>query len=121
MSSIRLYIGENGKSSNHWKGLIESNLNGSKVELVQGGREQKDLCDYFFYGFEPQDGSVTTIITAVNDSNYFKEKTLFLSLSKDEGFTSHQVKSLVATGKMVELNGGKWFETWDDLAQFINS
>jgi len=36
-------------------------------------------------------------------------------------FNPHQIKSLKATGKMVRVNGGHWFESEDELKQYINS
>ena len=42
---------------------------------------------------------------------------------KDEAdeFTPVQSKSLRAVGRMVEHNGGKWFESLDDMVEYLNS
>jgi hypothetical protein len=60
-----------------------------------------------------------TIFNVVNDSNHFKKKIVFLVLNETNGFTTHQVKSLIATGKMVKLNGGEWFDNWNHLIEFL--
>jgi len=64
---------------------------------------------------------VSHIIEAVNDSNHWTEKTIFCTLldATDEKFNDHQVKSLIATGKMIRVNGGNWFESEKALLDFI--
>jgi hypothetical protein len=65
---------------------------------------------------------VYSIAEVVDDSNKRPEKTLFAFIENDgeDKFTSDQLKSLKAVGKMVEINGGRWFKNLDELITFLN-
>ena len=84
---------------------------------------QKKSCLYLIYIITPLIPSINSIVHAVNDSNYFKEKTIFTYVLNENGqeFSSHQIKSLKATGKMIELNGGKFFQEYSEFIKFIAS
>jgi hypothetical protein len=64
-----------------------------------------------------------SIAEVADDSNKRPEKTLFCYLMNDEDriFTNVQLKSLAATARMVENNGGKVFKTLTELAVFLNA
>lgn len=86
-------------------------------------KSQKKSCLYLIYIITPLISSINSIVNAVNDSNYFKEKTIFTYVLNENGkeFSSHQIKSLKATGKMIELNGGKYFQEYSEFIKFIEN
>lgn len=85
--------------------------------------KQRKNCDYVLYVITPKMEGVYSIAEVVDDSNKRPEKTLFAYLLSDDGkdFTKHQLKSLVMVGKMVKENGGKSFETLEEIADFLNN
>jgi len=86
---------------------------------------EKEQCDVILYVATPDLEGVNHIIDAVNDSNHWREKTLFFSTMEEQpmdfgaSYNSHQIKSLVATGRMVRVNGGQWFETEDEMKNYL--
>ena len=78
--------------------------------------------DYCLYVITPKMTGVYSIAEVVDDSNKRPNKTLFHFTTTDEDsvFDSHQIKSLKAVGKMIVANGGNWFETMDELIDFLN-
>tara|TARA_B110000211_G_C14052163_1_gene541695 strand:+ start:540 stop:881 length:342 start_codon:yes stop_codon:yes gene_type:complete len=112
-------MGDNSSDSSGLLKELEQQANDVKLEVLSGDDKLKDESDFIFYVFTPKSKGINTIVNVVNDSNYFKGKTIFLVLNEDNGFTSHQVKSLIATGKMVKLNGGQWFDNWNELIEFL--
>lgn len=87
--------------------------------------DEKENCDAVLYVATPDLEGINHIIDVVNDSNHWKEKTMFFSTMEETpidfgaNFTSHQIKSLVATGKMVRINGGQWFESENEMKQYL--
>jgi len=85
---------------------------------------QRELCDFCLYTITPRMTGVYSIAEVVDDSNKRPEKTVFCVLETDptggEQFTKGQVKSLEAVGKMVERNGGKWFRSLQEVADYLN-
>jgi len=86
-------------------------------------RQKRESCDYCLYVITPKMSGVYSIAEVVDDSNKRPEKTLFCILSEDEGvyFSIRQMKSLVEVGKMVEQNGGKWFQALSQVADYVNN
>ena len=84
---------------------------------------ERKTCDYCLYVITPKMTGFYSIAEVVDDSNRRPDKTIYCLLNNDDGtvFTPHQIKSLKAVGKMVVKNGGKWFETIDDIIEFLNS
>jgi hypothetical protein len=88
---------------------------------------QRETCDYCLYVITPRMTGVYSIAEVVDDSNKRPEKTLFSVVVGEEGnngewltFTTGQLKSLSQVGKMVERNGGKNFQTLQEVADFLN-
>lgn len=83
---------------------------------------ERENCDYCLYVITPKMTGVYSIAEVIDDSNKRPQKTLYCMLVKDEKleFSPVQTKSLRAVGRMVENNGGKWFESLDDLVEFLN-
>ncbi len=121
MDVVKVYVESDSSSSSEWRSFFKENVKDLGIELFSENSQFKEQCDYVLYVFTPSSNGVSAIINAVNDSNHLKEKTIFCVLSDvgDNNFTAHQEKSLIATGKMIELNGGKWFTNSDDVIQFI--
>ena len=83
---------------------------------------QREICDYCLYVITPRMTGVYSIAEVIDDSNKRPEKTIFCFLSKDDSkrFVNGQIKSLDKVGIMVENNGGKYFKSLDEVAEFLN-
>lgn len=90
-------------------------------------RENADFCLYFI---TPKITGFYSMSEVADDSNKRLQKTTFSYCEEDSGkFEPHQLKSLIATGKLVERNGGTFIKTLplsmeDQLkvvADFLNS
>lgn len=66
---------------------------------------------------------VYSIAEVIDDSNKRPEKTIFCIMRyyDDLEFDESQLKSLIAVGKMVERNGGKFFTSNDQVSGYINA
>jgi hypothetical protein len=119
---MKVYIGGIGMESN-WRTEFEELTKSASLEIKEGNPGDKAECDYLLYVITPKMKNVEAIINVVNDSNLQKGRTVFCTIEAEgeSHFTSHQEKSLVATGKMVELNGGKYFTGLKDTARYITS
>ncbi|NRA12776.1 MAG: hypothetical protein HRT57_12535 [Crocinitomicaceae bacterium] len=119
---MKVYIGGIGSESN-WKTEFSELTNGSEIQLVEGDSSLKKECEFILYVITPKMNGVEAIINVVNDSNIESVKTVFCALS-EEGefeFSKHQLKSLKATSKMIETNGGHYFTSLGETAQYIMS
>ena len=83
---------------------------------------QREICDYCLYVITPRMTGVYSIAEVIDDSNKRPEKTIFCFLSNDDSkrFVNGQIKSLDKVGVMVENNGGKYFKSLDEVAEFLN-
>ena len=83
---------------------------------------QREICDYCLYVITPRMTGVYSIAEVIDDSNKRPEKTIFCFLSNDDSkrFVNGQIKSLDKVGIMVENNGGKYFKSLDEVAEFLN-
>jgi len=92
-------------------------------EAYQRELRERKTSDFVTYVITPKMTGFYSIAEVADDSNKRPEKTLFCYLMNDEDhiFTSVQLKSLAATARMVETNGGKVFKTLLDLAVFLNA
>jgi hypothetical protein len=84
--------------------------------------KQRKTCDYVLYVITPKMEGIYSIAEVVDDSNKRPEKTIFVYLLEDDDktFTKHQIKSMDATGRLVEDNGAKWFKSLDEVAEYLN-
>ena len=95
-------------------------------EAYQEELKQREICDYRLYVITPKMTGVYSIAEVVDDSNKRPEKTIFAFIDdvdeKDEPleFTKGQTKSLLAVGKMVQTNGGKFFTSLKEVANWVN-
>ena len=108
-------------------------------ECYQEELRQRKICDYCLYVITPRMKGVYSIAEVVDDSNKRPEKTIFCILEYDlsdykmkigdgkevrkyvETFDVGQLKSLDKVGVMVEKNGGKYFRTLSEVAEFLNN
>ncbi len=84
---------------------------------------QRESSDYCLYVITPKMMGSYSIAEVVEDSVKRPGKTLLLILNQDgeDVFNPAQTKSLQQVGKMVEANGGRWFQTKADLVFFLNN
>lgn len=97
--------------------------------------KQREICDYCLYVITPKMTGVYSIAEVVDDSNKRPKKTIFCYLNSDFNykwleneyldryiyFDEGQIKSLEKVGKMVEDNGGKFLQSLQEVADFLNS
>ena len=85
--------------------------------------KQREECDFCLYLITPKMTGVYSIAEVIDDSNKRPEKTIFCFIDIDDGlfFDKYQIESLNQVGKMVELNGGKWFKSMVEVIIYLNS
>lgn len=103
-------------------------------ECYQEELKQREMCDYCLYVITPRMTGVYSIAEVVDDSNKRPNKTVFCVLTEDRNpicdftelplpkltFNEAQMKSLDKVGVMVERNGGKYFKSLEDVANYLN-
>ena len=87
-------------------------------EAYQQELKEREESEFVLYVITPKMKGVYSIAEVVDDSNKRPDKTLFCVLSKDD---KEQLKSLDAVDKMVVDNGGKSFESLDEVAEYLNN
>lgn len=105
-------------------------------ECMEEEIRQREICDFSLYVITPEMTGVYSIAEVIDDSNKRPEKTIFCYLDggnispifinsnrviSSKGFTVGQLKSLGQVGKMVERNGGKFFNSLKDVADYLNN
>lgn len=90
-------------------------------ECYQQELKERANCDYCLYVITPEMQGVYSIAEVVDDSNKQPKKTIFaFGSTSDTGFSKGQIKSLDKVGKMVERNGGKYFTSLEEIADYLN-
>lgn len=89
---------------------------------VEEEKRQRNICDYCLTVITPEMTGVYSIAEAVDDSNKRPSKTIFCVLQEYYGrsFDYGQMLSLNNTGKMIVENGGKYFNSLVEVANFLN-
>ena len=91
---------------------------------------QREICDYCLYVISPLITGVYSIAEVVDDSHRRPEKNIFCILKEDTDennighlykFTEFQIKSLNKVGIMVIKNGGKFFTSLEEIAEYLNA
>ena len=102
-------------------------------ECMAEERKQRKICDYCLYTITPSMQGVYSIAEVIDDSNKRPEKTVFCVLSTEirtgkytypngkTSFSIGEMKSLNQVGEMVKRNGGKYFKSLDDVAEYLNT
>jgi hypothetical protein len=87
-------------------------------EIERGKRES---CDFVLYTLT-RAYSTYSIAEAVDDSNKRPEKTIVCIFSEyEQPLTNQEAKHLKEVGKLVERNGGKYFTSLEQVANYLNS
>lgn len=100
-------------------------------ECYQEELIQREICDYCLYTITPLMKGVYSIAEVIDDSNKRPNKTIFCLLNKDEvrlttdifceiDFDEAQLRSLDRVGRMVVNNGGKYFTSLEEVADYLN-
>ena len=91
-------------------------------DCYQEELRQREICDYCLYVITPKMTGVYSIAEVVDDSNKRPNRTIFCVLDTDtyKRFDEGQMRSLDRVGRMVENNGGKYFKTLKDVANYLN-
>lgn len=117
----------------YWGKEDAEDNNNSLLELEE--LRQREICDYCLYVITPKMTGVYSIAEVIDDSNKRPKKTIFCYLNSDFNykwleneyldryiyFDEGQIKSLEKVGKMVEDNGGKFLQSLQEIADFLNS
>ncbi len=91
-------------------------------ETITAMQNERNAADFLLYVVTPKMNDMFIISELTDESNKRPNKLIFCFLSNDEEaeFNKHQIKSLNATGKMVRANGAIWFETMEEVVEFLN-
>jgi len=101
-------------------------VNDWNEEAYQKEIHEREHCDYVLYVITPRMDGVYSIAEVVDDSNKRPQKTIFCIIQKEEDefyagvFNESKMKSLNAVGRMVQRNGAKWFNSLDEVAEYLN-
>ncbi len=120
-------------ATSQWRELVKPQLKIDYYDPVCVGEwtheaylrelQERETADFVAYVITPKMTGVYSIAEVVDDSNKRPAKTLFCFLETDGDavFDRAQVKSLNAVATMVKNNGGKIFESLDELVRYLNT
>ena len=93
------------------------------ADMMQEEKVQREKCDFCLYVITPKMTGFYSVAEVVDDSNKRPSKTIFSFLKEDDGetFSDHQMKSLWQTGRMVKENGAQFFNTFEEIAEYLNN
>lgn len=85
-------------------------------------QKQRKECSLCLYVITPKMSGTYSIAEVVDDSNKRPHKTILVILKTDSGdkFTETQLKSLIEVSKLVQRNGGSYFDNLESAAKYIN-
>jgi len=85
--------------------------------------QERENADYCLYVITPKMIGCYSIAEIIDDSNKRPEKTLVVALQsyENEKFNSVRWKSLQAVLKMVNRNGGRVFDSLQNIADYLNN
>lgn len=86
-------------------------------------RQKNDLCNIHLYVITPKMKGVFSIAEAVESAMTEGKVCVFCILGVDgtDEFDKAQIKSLEATGSLIERHRGIWVKHFDDLPEILNS
>ena len=90
---------------------------------------QKETCDFILYTLTKAYSAIAEVAEAVDDSNKRPEKTIVCvtnELMDYKWYTKwvmdeQDMKHLDAVGRLVERNGGLYFKSLDEVAEYLNN
>ena len=94
-------------------------------ECVIRENEYKENCDISLFVITPYMEGIYSIAEAVEESNKRPERTIFVILdnikynNEIRTFTEHMRNSLTVTGELIERNGGQFFNSLEELINYI--
>jgi len=93
------------------------------TEAQEAEEQAKKESDFRLYVITPNMEGVFSICEATDDSNKTPETTIFVVLPeyKDNKFYKGQLKSLIATAKVIRDNGAQVFSSLESTATFLNN
>lgn len=90
-------------------------------ECYQQELQERANDDYCLYVITPRMQGVYSIAEVIDDSNKRPEKTVFAFIDElDSKFNVGQTMSLDRVGLMVRRNGGKYFKSLAEIAEYLN-
>lgn len=96
-------------------------------ECIIRENEYKENCDISLFVITPYMEGIYSIAEAVEESNKRPERTIFVILdnvkynNEIRTFTEHMKHSLTVTGELIERNGGQFFNSLEELINYIRS
>jgi len=84
--------------------------------------KQRKTSDFCLYVITPKMKGTYSIAEVIDDSNKQPKKTIFCVLKNDskQKFDKAQLKSLESVANMVKHNGGKYFGSLEEVANYLN-
>ena len=91
-------------------------------EMMEEELKQRQECDFCLYVLTPKLKGFFSIAEVADDSNKRPDKTIFCFINEDDGktFSNAQIKSLTQVARMVKENGARYFETLQEVVDFLN-
>lgn len=84
---------------------------------------QRELCDFVLYTLT-RVYSIYSISEVVDDSNKRPDKTIICIVNEKldgvPAMSKQDLKHMDAVGRLVERNGGKYFKSLTDVANYLN-
>jgi len=85
---------------------------------------QRETCDFVLYTLT-RTYSAYSIAEVVDDSHKRPERTIVCVINEDVNdkpvLSKRDLKGLDAVARLVESNGGKYFKTLEDVANYLNA
>ncbi|MGM9987352.1 MAG: nucleoside 2-deoxyribosyltransferase domain-containing protein [Bacillaceae bacterium] len=85
--------------------------------------KQREICDFVLYTLT-RVYSAYSIAEVVDDSHKRPEKTIVCVINEDyqgkEVLSKRDLKGLDAVARLVERNGGKYFKSLSEVAEYLN-
>ena len=135
----RIFLGGTCEGYNWRKDLVDSLEGVENIELfnpvvkvwdeeaIIKENQYKENCDISLYVITPFMEGCYSIAEVVEDSNKRPEKTVFCYIPKIvigkemRKFTNKMERSLKATCKIIEANGGKTFKGMEELVDYLKT
>ena len=92
-------------------------------EMMAEEIKQREECDFCLYVLTPKMEGFFSVAEVIEDSIKQPGKTIFSYLTTDNGqtFSNVQLRSLGQVAEMVKRNGANYFETLNEVADFLNN
>ena len=81
-------------------------------------------CKYLIYFISPRSNNIRTICQSIQNSHKHPGRVILCLIENDNGKVFNnkvELEALYSVGQTIVVNGGKFFMTLEDLANFINN